>query len=334
MKDPATVVGPDDPVLIPRGSVRTDGEVELAVVVARRVRHLDSPTQAAAHAAGYTIGNDVSRREFQLACAGQVGLRQVLRDLRPAGPLARHPDEIPDPQDLRMTTTVDGVPRRDGTTADMILDATHPMYHLSRHRRGQPGRPAASGARRQRARRRAHHSRRTAAPTPVAPPREAGRRTGSRRRHRPIRWPRGRLDDRHRAGRRRRHGRRPRPAAGSDPKTPGRIGHPSPERSGRVPARSVREPVRSTPLGRTAGTITEPSLGADPATGQPVPRHRHHDRRPGAARELRRGTGAWAEGRMWNRRDTTAPRQARPVRVHTPPGAHGGVDPVPAADPV
>ena len=90
-KAPNTVVGPYDDVLIPRGSTRTDWEVELAVVIGRRARYLDSPEAALAHIAGYAIANDVSERDFQLGVSGgQWSKGKSLRDVQPAGPVAGH----------------------------------------------------------------------------------------------------------------------------------------------------------------------------------------------------------------------------------------------------
>ena len=88
MKDPYTVVGPNDDILIPRGSVKTDWEVELAVVIGERARYLDSHEAALGVIGGFAVSNDVSEREFQLERSRPVGPRQVLRDVQPAGPVA------------------------------------------------------------------------------------------------------------------------------------------------------------------------------------------------------------------------------------------------------
>lgn len=82
-----TVVGPDDTVLVPRGSVKTDWEVELAVVIGRTARYLESHEEALARVAGYAVAHDVSEREFQIE-RGDVGQGQELRDVQSAGAVA------------------------------------------------------------------------------------------------------------------------------------------------------------------------------------------------------------------------------------------------------
>ncbi|MFJ1707682.1 fumarylacetoacetate hydrolase family protein [Kitasatospora sp. NPDC088346] len=139
MKDPSTVVGPYDPVLIPRGSLKTDWEVELAVVVGRRARYLASPEEALGCVAGYTISNDVSEREFQLEYSGQWDLGKSCETFNPLGPWLVTPDEIPDPRKLRLTTTVNGTPRQSGTTGNMIFDVAHLLWFLSQYMVLEPG---------------------------------------------------------------------------------------------------------------------------------------------------------------------------------------------------
>ncbi|WP_439681138.1 fumarylacetoacetate hydrolase family protein [Embleya sp. MST-111070] len=139
MKDPGTVVGPYDRVLIPRGSVKTDWEVELAVVIGRRARYLDTPKEALACVAGYTISNDVSEREFQLEYSGQWDLGKSCETFNPLGPWLVTPDEVADLRNMRMTTTVNGVPRQHGTTGDMIFDVAHLVWYLSRYLVLEPG---------------------------------------------------------------------------------------------------------------------------------------------------------------------------------------------------
>ncbi|GAA4289137.1 fumarylacetoacetate hydrolase family protein [Georgenia daeguensis] len=138
-KTPNTVVGPHDDVLIPRGSTRTDWEVELAVVVGRRARYLDSPADAAAHIAGYTISNDVSERELQLEVSGgQWSKGKCAETFNPLGP-ALVPAEELDPASLRLTSSVNGEPRQDSTTADLIFDVHHLLWHLSQVAVLEPG---------------------------------------------------------------------------------------------------------------------------------------------------------------------------------------------------
>ncbi|MGW1007382.1 fumarylacetoacetate hydrolase family protein [Streptomyces sp. NPDC002520] len=145
MKDPNTVIGPYDQVLIPRGSVKTDWEVELAVVIGRRARYLDSPEEALTRVAGYTISNDVSEREFQLEYSGQWDLGKSCETFNPLGPWLVTPDEVGDPQKLRLTTRVNGTPRQHGTTNDMIFDVAHLLWYLSQYLVLEPGDVANTG---------------------------------------------------------------------------------------------------------------------------------------------------------------------------------------------
>ncbi|MFB7224669.1 fumarylacetoacetate hydrolase family protein [Streptomyces sp. NPDC056227] len=139
MKDPSTVVGPYDQVLIPRGSVKTDWEVELSVVIGRRARYLDSPEEALTCVAGYTISNDVSEREFQLEYSGQWDLGKSCETFNPLGPWLVTPDEVGDPQKLLLTTRVNGTPRQHGTTGDMIFGVAHLLWYLSQYLVLEPG---------------------------------------------------------------------------------------------------------------------------------------------------------------------------------------------------
>ncbi|MFD7453815.1 fumarylacetoacetate hydrolase family protein [Kitasatospora sp. NPDC059827] len=139
MKDPSTVVGPFDPVLIPRGSVKTDWEVELAVVIGREARYLDDPAQAAACIAGYAISNDVSEREFQLEFSAQWDIGKSCESFNPLGPWLVTPDEVGDPQDLGLRLTVNGEPRQDGSTKNMIFDVAYLVRYLSQYMVLRPG---------------------------------------------------------------------------------------------------------------------------------------------------------------------------------------------------
>jgi len=100
-KAPNTMIGPYDDVLIPRGSRRTDWEVELAVVIGRRARYLPSPEDALACIAGYVVSNDLSEREFQIErSGGQWSKGKSCETFNPLGPWLITPDEVPDPQHL------------------------------------------------------------------------------------------------------------------------------------------------------------------------------------------------------------------------------------------
>ncbi len=139
-KAPNTVVGPDDDVLLPRGSAKTDWEVELAVVIGRRARYLDSPAQALDHIAGYTISNDVSERALQLETSGgQWSKGKSCETFNPLGPWLVTADEVPDPQALRLRSWVNGEARQDSSTADMIFDVPTLIHQLSQVTVLEPG---------------------------------------------------------------------------------------------------------------------------------------------------------------------------------------------------
>ncbi|WP_432066206.1 fumarylacetoacetate hydrolase family protein [Streptomyces sp. C10-9-1] len=139
MKDPSTVVGPYDEVLIPRGSARTDWEVELAVVIGSRARYVESAREGLRHIAGYAISNDVSEREFQLDYSPQWDLGKSCETFNPLGPWLVTPDEIDDPQDLGLRLAVNGVRRQHGTTRDMIFQVSHLVAYLSNYMVLEPG---------------------------------------------------------------------------------------------------------------------------------------------------------------------------------------------------
>ncbi|MEV4560703.1 fumarylacetoacetate hydrolase family protein [Kitasatospora sp. NPDC049285] len=139
MKDPSTVVGPYDQVLIPRNSVKTDWEVELAVVIGREARYLESPAEAAACIAGYTISNDVSEREFQIEYSSQWDLGKSCETFNPLGPWLVTPDEAGDPQALGLHLAVNGEVRQDGTTKNMIFDVAYLVWYLSQYLVLRPG---------------------------------------------------------------------------------------------------------------------------------------------------------------------------------------------------
>ena len=139
MKAPDTVIGPDDEVLIPRNSQKTDYEAELAVVIGRTARYLDSPADAAAVIAGYAVSNDVSEREFQLERGGTWDKGKSCETFNPIGPWLVSPDEVGDPQRLRLRTTVNGEVRQDGNTAEMVFAVDHVVWYISQFMVLQPG---------------------------------------------------------------------------------------------------------------------------------------------------------------------------------------------------
>ncbi|MBF4615781.1 fumarylacetoacetate hydrolase family protein [Curtobacterium sp. VKM Ac-1376] len=138
MKDPMTVIGPDDEVLIPRGSTKTDWEIELAVVIGRTARYCESDEDAAACIAGYAIANDVSERAFQLERGGQWDKGKSCETFNPLGPWLVTPDEV-DPAALALHLTVNGERRQDGTTADMIFRPVEIVRYLSQFMVLYPG---------------------------------------------------------------------------------------------------------------------------------------------------------------------------------------------------
>ena len=134
-----TVVGPYDDVRIPRGSTKTDWEVELGVVVGREARYLPDTDAANRCIAGYCVSHDVSERAFQLERGGQWTKGKSCETFNPLGPWLATPDEIADPQALAMATDVNGEPRQRGTTATMIFAAREIVRYLSQFMVLEPG---------------------------------------------------------------------------------------------------------------------------------------------------------------------------------------------------
>lgn len=137
-KAPNTIVGPDDDVRIPRGSEKTDWEVELGVVIGRRARYLESPEEARAHVAGFVVSNDVSERAFQTERGGQWSKGKSAETFNPCGPWLATPDEI-DVSALSMWLDVNGVRRQDGSTATMAFDPFFIVHYLSQFMVLEPG---------------------------------------------------------------------------------------------------------------------------------------------------------------------------------------------------
>ncbi|MCM2428245.1 fumarylacetoacetate hydrolase family protein [Streptomyces sp. RKAG337] len=139
MKAPDTVVGPDDTVLVPRGSVKTDWEVELAIVIGRRLRYAASHEEALAAVAGYALSHDVSEREFQIERGGQWDKGKNCETFNPIGPWFVTADEIPDPQALGLRLWVNGEPKQAGSTADQIFPVAEVVRYLSQFMALYPG---------------------------------------------------------------------------------------------------------------------------------------------------------------------------------------------------
>jgi len=139
MKDPSCVVGPTDDILIPRGSLKTDWEVELGVVIGSTARYLDTPADAARVIGGYCLSHDVSEREFQLERGGQWDKGKCCETFNPLGPWLVTPDEVPDPQALDLRLSVNGVARQQGSTTDMIFPVDHLVWYISQFMVLEPG---------------------------------------------------------------------------------------------------------------------------------------------------------------------------------------------------
>ncbi len=134
-----TVVGPDDTVLIPPGSEKTDYEVELGVVMGREARYLNSPAEALSHIAGFVVSNDVSERAFQMERGGQWDKGKNCETFNPLGPWLVTADEVPDPQRLGLRLWVNDELRQDGNTADMAFGVHHLVWYISQFMVLRPG---------------------------------------------------------------------------------------------------------------------------------------------------------------------------------------------------
>jgi 2,4-diketo-3-deoxy-L-fuconate hydrolase len=139
LKTPNTVTGPNDDVVIPRGSTKTDWEVELGVVIGAKAAYLDNVTEASGHIAGFVLGNDVSERTFQLELSGgQWSKGKCAPGFNPTGPWLVTPDEV-DHRGLRLRSWVNGEPRQDSSTADLIFGVEFLVWQLSQYLTLEPG---------------------------------------------------------------------------------------------------------------------------------------------------------------------------------------------------
>jgi 2-keto-4-pentenoate hydratase/2-oxohepta-3-ene-1,7-dioic acid hydratase in catechol pathway len=139
MKDPSTVIGPFDQIHIPRGSVKTDWEVELGVVIGKQARYLSSPEEALDCVAGYVLSHDVSEREFQLERGGQWDKGKSCETFNPLGPYIVTKDEISDPQDLNLKLWVNGDLKQNGSTKNQIFSVEYVIWYLSQFMVLHPG---------------------------------------------------------------------------------------------------------------------------------------------------------------------------------------------------
>ena len=138
MKATSSVQGPDDEVWIPRGSVKTDWEVELGVVIGTRAKYL-TVDEALSHVAGYCVINDLSEREYQLERGGQWDKGKGCDTFGPIGPYLVTRDELPDPQHLNLWLEVDGKRYQNGTTGNMIFGVTELISYISGFMTLHPG---------------------------------------------------------------------------------------------------------------------------------------------------------------------------------------------------
>ncbi len=130
--------GPNDPVILPRGSVKADWEVELGVIIGRAALYV-SQAEALAHVAGYCVVNDVSERSFQIERGGQWVKGKSAPSFGPIGPWLVTADEVPDPQSLRLSLDLNGTRVQDSTTGDMIFSVAQIVSYISQFMQLLPG---------------------------------------------------------------------------------------------------------------------------------------------------------------------------------------------------
>ena len=138
LKPSSSIVGPDDTVVIPRGSVKTDWEVELGVVIGCKASYV-TEAEAMGHVAGYTVVNDVSEREYQLERGGQWDKGKGCDTFSPIGPWLVSRDEVPDPQNLGLWLEVNGRRYQDGSTRTMIFPVARLVSYISEFMSLLPG---------------------------------------------------------------------------------------------------------------------------------------------------------------------------------------------------
>ncbi len=138
MKATSAICGSGDPIIIPRGSVKTDWEVELGVVIGKRAKYV-SEENALDHVAGYCVSNDVSERSFQAERAGQWTKGKSCDNFGQIGPWLVTRDEIADPQNLSMWLKVNGQTMQDGSTRTMVYTVAHVISYLSQFMSLHPG---------------------------------------------------------------------------------------------------------------------------------------------------------------------------------------------------
>jgi len=138
MKATSCISGPDDDVLIPRGSTQLDWEVELALVIGKEGKYIPED-EVLDYVAGFCVVNDLSERSFQFDRAGQFTKGKSADTFGPVGPWLVTPDEVPDPQNMRLWLKHNGEMRQDGTTQEMVFGALYLVSYLSHFMRLEPG---------------------------------------------------------------------------------------------------------------------------------------------------------------------------------------------------
>ncbi len=138
MKATSAMSGPNDPIIIPRGSQKTDWELELGVVIGKPAKYVDEG-DALDHIAGYCVINDVSERAFQIEMEGQWCKGKGCDSFGPTGPYLVTADQVPDPQNLHMWLDLNGERMQDGSTATMVYGVAHLVSYLSRFFTLHPG---------------------------------------------------------------------------------------------------------------------------------------------------------------------------------------------------
>ena len=144
MKATSSICGPNDDVVIPKGSEKTDWEVELGVVIGSRARYV-AVHDAMRHVAGFCVVNDVSEREFQIERGGQWTKGKSADTFGPIGPWLVTADEVPNPGSLKLWTEVNGKRMQDGTTANLIFAVDHLVSYVSHFMTLSPGDVIATG---------------------------------------------------------------------------------------------------------------------------------------------------------------------------------------------
>ncbi len=143
-KATSAIIGPNDDVMIPRDSIRTDWEVELGIVIGSETLYVEE-ADALSHVAGYCVVNDVSERDFQTKRGGQWVKGKSADTFCPLGPWLVTRDEVPDPQGLDMWLDVDGERQQDSSTSNMIFSAAFIVSYISRFMSLQAGDVIATG---------------------------------------------------------------------------------------------------------------------------------------------------------------------------------------------